>query len=92
MRIRHEALQKIVDRAVRAGEASALPQNTVDLMKRDLDLLGVETRRLESLCQLLEQNVHAVQQGNYTFEIQLLQKFDARPLGEIPALDAPATQ
>lgn len=92
VRIRHEALQKIVDRAVRAGEASALPQNTVDLMKRDLDLLGVETRRLESLCQLLEQNVHAVQQGNYTFEIQLLQKFDARPLGEIPALDAPATQ
>lgn len=90
--VRRQALERIVERAEKAGIASALPQNTLDLMKRDLALLQIEENRLADTISLLKANVEAVEAGNFTYEMQLLQKFDPRPAATSGSQEAPMVQ
>lgn len=75
---RRETLEKIVARAEMAGNASAFPQNTLDLLRQDLRLLEIEQARVNDTIGLLEANLEAVKKGNFTYEMQLLQRFDPR--------------
>jgi hypothetical protein len=77
-KVKRETLEKIVERAEKAAQASAFPQNTLDLLRRDVELQRIEEQRLQDIIALLEENVEAVQQGNFTYELQLLQRFDPR--------------
>jgi hypothetical protein len=90
--VKRDTLEKIVARAEAAGAASAFPQNTLDLMRRDLELLRIEEQRLADTIGLLEDNVRAVQEGNFTYETQLLQRFDPRILPSTGAQSPPSTE
>lgn len=90
--VKRQTLEVIVGRAEKAAAASALPQNTLDLMKRDLELLRIEEQRLDDIIVLLEENVQAVKDGNFTYELQLLQKFDPRTGSGISTQDSSSGQ
>jgi len=92
VRIRQASLAAIVERAEKAGIASALPLNKLDEMRRDQALYGVEEKRIESLIALLQENVAAVASGNFIYETQLLQRFDPRPLMEMSRTDVSTVQ
>jgi len=91
-RVKRQTLETIVERAEKAAAASAIPQNTLDLMKRDLELLRIEEQRLDDIILLLEENVKAVREGNFTYELQLLQKFDPRIGPGISTQESPTVQ
>jgi len=74
--IRREALEKIVSRAVQSGPLATFPLNQLDLMRRDIALYKVEEDRLANLLTLLHDNVSAIQRGDYTYELRLLQRYD----------------
>lgn len=90
--IKRKALADIVTRAEKAGPASALPQNTLEILKRDLALLEIEEKRLEDVLALLRDNLEAVKKGSFTYETQLLQKFDPAIVSELPRTEASTTR
>jgi hypothetical protein len=87
-KVKRESLEKIVNRVNSAGAAAGFPQNQLDLMKRDAELLRLEEERLTDMLKLLNDNVTAVKAGNFIYETKLLQRFDSQPVRSVDATES----
>lgn len=87
-KVKRESLERIVKRVNDAGSAAGFPQNQLDLMKRDAELLRLEEERLTDMLRLLNDNVAAVKAGNFIYETKLLQRFDSQPVRSVDSTES----
>jgi hypothetical protein len=74
--LQRQALEAIVARCADPAHKGALPENSLDLTRRDIALLDMDAGRLRDLLTLLEANLTAARNGNFVFETNLLQRYD----------------
>ncbi len=78
--VQRAALEKILARSTSPRQNGVLPFNSIELIHRDIDLLKLDEERLEEMLAVLRDNVRAVENGNFMYETNLLQRFDPQPL------------
>lgn len=74
--LQRQALEAIIARCADPAHKGALPENSLDLTRRDIALLDMDAGRLHDLLTLLEANLSAAKNGNFVFETNLLQRYD----------------